>query len=88
MSMQREMIKAILARPAAGGQVTVAGWARAVRAQKQVVFIQVNDGSCLADLQLVVRPDHPQFERLGRLSQGAGLKAVGVLEPSAGAGQK
>jgi asparaginyl-tRNA synthetase len=36
----------------------------------------------------VVRPDHPQFERLGRLSQGSGLKAVGELEASAGAGQK
>jgi asparaginyl-tRNA synthetase len=88
MSIKRETIKAILARPAAGGQVAVAGWARAVRAQKQVVFIQVNDGSCLANLQLVVHPGHPQFERLGRLGQGSGLKAVGRLEPSAGSGQK
>ena len=86
--MKRDLIKAILARDAAGGDVTVMGWARAVRAQKQVLFIQVNDGSCLGNLQLVVHPDHPQFERLGRLSQGAGLKAVGELAPSAGAGQK
>ncbi len=85
--MKRDLIKAILARAAAGGEVTVMGWARAVRAQKQVVFIQVNDGSCLANLQLVVPPDHPQFERLGRLGQGAGIKAVGELAPSAGSGQ-
>ncbi|MBP1627230.1 MAG: asparaginyl-tRNA synthetase [Holophagaceae bacterium] len=87
MPMKRESIKSILARPEAGGQVTVAGWARAVRAQKQVVFIQVNDGSCLANLQLVVPQDHPQFEQLGRLSQGSGLKAQGRLTPSTGSGQ-
>jgi asparaginyl-tRNA synthetase len=86
--MKRDLIKAVLARETAGGDVTVMGWARAVRAQKQVIFIQVNDGSCLANLQLVVRPDHPDFERLGRMSQGAGIKAVGELAPSAGAGQK
>jgi asparaginyl-tRNA synthetase len=86
--MKRDLIKAVLARETAGGDVTVMGWARAVRAQKQVIFIQVNDGSCLANLQLVVRPDHPDFERLGRMSQGAGIKAVGELASSAGAGQK
>jgi asparaginyl-tRNA synthetase len=86
--MKRDLIKAILARNESGGDVTVMGWARAVRAQKQVVFIQVNDGSCLANLQVVVRPDHPDFERLGRLSQGSGLKVAGILEPSGGAGQK
>ena len=56
-------------------------------AQKQVVFIQVNDGSCLVNLQLVVPQDHPQFEQLGRLSQGSGLKAQGRLTPSTGSGQ-
>jgi asparaginyl-tRNA synthetase len=86
--MKRDLIKAILARNESGGDVTVMGWARAVRAQKQVVFIQVNDGSCLANLQVVVRPDHPDFERLGRLNQGSGLKVAGILEPSGGAGQK
>jgi asparaginyl-tRNA synthetase len=87
MTLQRDTIKSILARTEAGGRITVTGWARAVRTQKQVVFIQVNDGSCLANLQLVVRPEHPQFERLGRLSQGTGLRAEGELAPSAGAGQ-
>jgi asparaginyl-tRNA synthetase len=86
--MKRDLIKAIHARETAGGDVTVMGWARAVRAQKQVVFIQVNDGSCLANLQVVVRPEHPDFERLGRLSQGSGIKVAGTLEPSGGAGQK
>jgi asparaginyl-tRNA synthetase len=86
--MKRDTIKAILARPAAGGEITLMGWARTVRPQKQVLFIQVNDGSCLADLQVVVPPTHPDFERLGRLSQGSGLAVTGELVPSAGSGQK
>ena len=86
--MKRDTIKAILERPAAGGDVTLMGWARTVRPQKQVLFIQVNDGSCLADLQVVVPPTHPDFERLGRLSQGSGLAVTGELVPSAGSGQK
>ena len=85
--MKRDTIKSILARPGAGGEVTVMGWARAVRAQKQVLFIQVNDGSCLADFQVVVPAGHPDFERLSHLSQGSGLKAVGELQASAGSGQ-
>jgi len=85
--MKRDTIKSLLARPAAGGEVTVMGWARAVRAQKQVLFLQVNEGSCLANLQVVVPAGHPDFERLGRLSQGAGLKVAGELAPSAGSGQ-
>jgi len=86
--MKRDTIKALLARPTAGGDVTLMGWARTVRPQKQVLFIQVNDGSCLADLQVVVPPTHPDFERLGRLSQGSGLAVTGELVPSAGSGQK
>ncbi len=86
--MKRDTIKAILARPGAGGDVTLMGWARTVRSQKQVLFIQMNDGSCLADFQVVVPPQHPDFERLSHLNQGSGLAVKGELVPSAGSGQK
>lgn len=86
--MKRDTIKAILARPGAGGDVTLMGWARTVRSQKQVLFIQMNDGSCLADFQVVVPPQHPDFERLSHLNQGSGLAVRGELVASAGSGQK
>lgn len=86
--MKRDSIKAILSRNEAGGEVIVMGWARTVRAQKQVLFIQINDGSCLADFQVVVPQEHPDFDRLTRLSQGSGLKVAGKLVPSSGSGQK
>ncbi|HWQ08942.1 MAG TPA: OB-fold nucleic acid binding domain-containing protein, partial [Holophaga sp.] len=86
--MKRETVKAILSRPSAGGDVTLMGWARAVRPQKHICFLQVNDGSCLADFQVVVQPDNPDFERLCKLGQGAGVKVTGELVPSSGSGQK
>ncbi len=86
--MKRDTVKAILNRVTAGGEVTLMGWARAVRPQKHICFLQVNDGSCLTDFQVVVQPEHPDFERLCKLSQGAGLKVVGELVPSTGSGQK
>jgi len=86
--MKRDLIKAILSRETAGGEVTLMGWARTVRPQKHVLFIQMNDGTSQADFQVVVQPEHPDFERLSKLSQGSSLKVVGELVPSAGSGQK
>ena len=37
-----------------GQEVTVSGWARTVRVQKGMAFVKLSDGSCLAELQLVV----------------------------------
>ena len=36
--------------------VRVKGWLRSLRDNKQVVFLQLNDGSCLATLQAVCNP--------------------------------
>jgi asparaginyl-tRNA synthetase len=86
--MARDMIRDILARQQAGGQVTVQGWARTVRAQKHVLFLQLNDGSCLPDLQVVVAEDHPDFAALGAVGPGAALAVTGALVESAGQGQR
>jgi asparaginyl-tRNA synthetase len=82
------MIRDVLARPEAGGTVTVRGWARAVRTQKQVIFLQVNDGSSLDDLQVVVPAEHPQFAELAELGTGAAVGVSGELVPSGGRGQR
>jgi asparaginyl-tRNA synthetase len=86
--MARDMIRNILAREKPGGLVTVQGWARTVRAQKHVVFMQLNDGSCLSDLQAVVAEDHPDFATLGGVGAGAAVEVTGELAESAGKGQR
>ena len=41
-----------------GGQtVTVAGWVKSIRDMKNFGFVTLNDGSCFADLQVVMNHD-------------------------------
>lgn len=42
---------------AAGERVQAKGWVRSVRAQKSIGFMEVNDGSCLGNLQVVADPE-------------------------------
>ncbi len=68
-------------------QITVLGWVRTVRDSKGVAFIQINDGSCVDNLQAVVAdPDNTPV--LSELSTGASVRVKGILVESAGKGQK
>lgn len=53
--MERILLKEISARPSAydGERVTVAGWARTIRDSKAFGFIELNDGSCFKNTQVV-----------------------------------
>ena len=83
----RTPIRHLLAGTTAQGQVAVGGWARTVRRGKEVTFIALNDGSCLANLQLVLEPSLPHYEQLAKASTGACLLATGELVPSPAPGQ-
>ena len=93
--MKTELIKDILTSAPDGRPVTVCGWARTVRDSKNLVFIQVNDGSCFASIQLTfdrTNPANPQNSEniekaLKDLSTGASLKATGKLIESPASGQ-
>ena len=47
-SMKTTLIKDILVSEPDGRDVTVYGWVRTKRETKNLIFIQVNDGSCFA----------------------------------------
>ena len=44
-----------------GQEVAVKGWVRTVRSQKNFTFIEVNDGSTLSNLQVIVPQELPQY---------------------------
>ncbi len=67
--------------------VRIKGWLRTVRDSKKVVFLQVNDGSCLADLQVVVNPELANFEDVRKLTTGSAVEVVGELTASPAKGQ-
>lgn len=87
--MKAERIAALLRRPAAGGTAAVEGWLRSARHGKERSFLVVNDGSCLAGLQVVAEPDVPGYEEVVRaLGNGDAVRVAGELADSPGSGQR
>jgi asparaginyl-tRNA synthetase len=69
--------------------MTVQGWVRTKRELKEFTFVEVNDGSSLANLQVVLNPDLPNYtEALKQLNTGASLEVAGVLVASPAKGQR
>ncbi len=60
--------------------VTLCGWVRTVRNSRGICFIELNDGTCLKGIQLVVDEKNcPDYEIAVRQNVGAALKVSGVV---------
>jgi asparaginyl-tRNA synthetase len=69
--------------------VTIQGWVRTKREQKEFSFVEVNDGSSMAGLQVVMNQDMAGYaEAIARINTGASVECSGVLVPSLGKGQR
>ncbi|SPE54302.1 asparaginyl tRNA synthetase [Verrucomicrobia bacterium] len=84
----RLLIKHILASTEPREAVTVKGWVRTRRDAKGFSFLEINDGSCLANLQVVVDAAIPGAQHLAQLTTGASAVVEGKLVQSPAAGQK
>jgi len=82
-------IREILAGGTQGASVRVQGWLRTARHAKELSFLELNDGSCLAGLQLVAAPELPNYEsEVKRLRTGCAVEATGTLVESPGSEQR
>ena len=70
-----------------GRDVTVKGWVRTKRGNKNVAFIALNDGSSVANIQVVVDLAKIDETELKGVTTGACLRVDGKLVASLGAGQ-
>ena len=84
----RTLIKHILAATEPKEAVTVKGWVRTRRDSKGFSFLELNDGSCLANVQVVVDAGTPGSEHLPHLATGASAIVEGKLVASPAQGQK
>jgi len=75
----RTKILHLFQNPVVGDTVPVCGWIRTRRDSKSVTFLEVNDGSCLKSLQVVIDPSNPQ---IGRCTTGASVRVTGTLAAS------
>ncbi len=74
---------------AVGRQVRVQGWIRTRRDSKGgFSFLEVNDGSCLGNLQVVAPADLPNYEaEVKKLGAGASVTITGEVKASPAKGQ-
>lgn len=77
-------IKNIFKSKNLGGKVSINGWVRTFRSNR---FINLNDGSCMEDLQCVI--DFEKFDKkiLSEINTGSSINIVGEIVESQGRGQ-
>ena len=85
--MKRTKIVEALASEGCGQDITVMGWVRTHRSSKAVDFIQLNDGSTIKNIQVVIEPQKFDAEMLKQITTGSCISATGKLVASQGSGQ-
>jgi len=84
----RTLIKHALAATEPKESLTLKGWIRTRRDSKGFSFLELNDGSCLTSIQVVVDAGTPGYEAIQKFTTGASAVIEGRLVASPGAGQK
>ncbi len=85
--MKNQRIAQILSSGAKDCDITVKGWVRTKRGNKNVAFIALNDGSCVANIQIVVDLASFDEEKLKSVTTGACIRVDGKLVESPASGQ-
>jgi asparaginyl-tRNA synthetase len=86
--MQRTKIIDLLNSDAPRKTVLVKGWVRTRRDSKDFSFIELNDGSCLNNIQIIADSALPNYEELKKITTGSAAVVTGGLIPSRGQGQR
>ena len=81
---KRLQIKSVLNNDYVGKVIVVCGWVKTFRSNR---FINLNDGSCLSDLQCVVDYEKLDESKLSKINTGACLEVEGEIVKSQGRGQ-
>mmetsp|Transcript_24620 Transcript_24620/g.65011 ORF Transcript_24620/g.65011 Transcript_24620/m.65011 type:complete len:496 (-) Transcript_24620:41-1528(-) len=82
------VVRILNQRDLIGTKVSVCGWVKTMREQANVTFLEVNDGSCPGNIQVVLDPKVKGYETLkGKCGTGASVRCTGTLVESPAAGQ-
>ena len=86
--MIRKAIKCILHMEPGGQEVSVDGWVRTRRTSKEITFFEINDGSTIKNLQVIVEKGFPDYESIVKdVVTGCSVSVTGSLIPSPAKGQ-
>jgi len=85
--MSKTKVKELLQTPASGQEVNVKGWVRTKRESKNVIFIAINDGSTIHNIQAVADAGSFTEDLIKLVTTGSCVSITGKLIPSQGSGQ-
>lgn len=85
--MKHISVKLLLQTAGDGRKVTVKGWVRTRRGNKNVAFIAINDGSIIHNIQVVVDMNKFAEDQIKDITTGSCLSVSGSLVQSQGSGQ-
>ncbi|WP_027334410.1 asparagine--tRNA ligase [Mycoplasma elephantis] len=68
--------------------VEIFGWVETVRVNKKIGFIELNDGSTVKNLQLVIKNTNKYFSLVEKIVIGTSIKVKGKLKCTPGAAQE
>ena len=69
-------------------EVLLKGWVRTRRDAKDFSFIEVNDGSCLKNIQIIANNTLNNYDEVKKISTGSSVAITGSLIESQGGNQK
>ncbi len=84
---KRIRIKNLLESSEYGHEVLARGWVRTKREIKNVIFVALNDGSTINNLQIVLEVGKFPEDQVKKITTGACISARGLLQESQGKGQ-
>ena len=86
--MQKKyQIRTLLQSDSVLTDICVIGWIRTRRDSKDFSFIELNDGSCLANIQAIADENIPGYENIKDFTTGSAISIKGDLVESPGKGQ-
>ena len=86
--LKRTKIKTLLQSEQTIAQVLVKGWVKTKRDSKDFSFIEINDGSCLKNIQVIANNTLGNYDEIKKLTTGSSVAVTGALVESVGGKQK
>jgi asparaginyl-tRNA synthetase len=88
MTIERSKIKTVIDSALPMEKILIKGWVRTRRDAKDFSFLEINDGSCLKNIQVLVAGDLPAYAEIKNIGTGSAVAIEGALVASPGKGQR
>ena len=86
--MKRYRVREALNSETPMDEIALKGWVRTKRDAKGFSFLEINDGSCLKNIQVIIDGAVPSYPVLQDVTTGAAVAVQGALVESPGKGQQ